>query len=109
MEVTWQALEHAGQAPLGLSGSRTGVFIAPGNPIDYCNLVIGGCPEAIDAYSVAGGAPSMASGRLSYFLGLQGPSVSVDTACSSSLVAVHLAAQSLRMSECRMASRAART
>lgn len=103
MEVTWQALEHAGQAPLGLSGSRTGVFIAPGNPIDYCNLVIGGTPEAIDAYSVAGGAPSMASGRLSYFLGLQGPSVSVDTACSSSLVAVHLAAQSLRTSECRMA------
>jgi acyl transferase domain-containing protein/SAM-dependent methyltransferase len=60
-------------------------------------------PEGIDAYLATGNSHSVAAGRLSYILGLQGPSLSVDTACSSSLVAVHLACQSLRAGDCRMA------
>jgi acyl transferase domain-containing protein/acyl carrier protein len=100
LEVTWEALEHAGQAPRGLSGSQTGVFIGIGTN-DYGRLFHGA--ESFDAYLPTGNAGSMAAGRLSYLLGLQGPSMSLDTACSSSLVSLHLACQSLRNGECRMA------
>lgn len=103
LEVTWEALEHAGQAPDKLTGSRTGVFIGINNT-DYRQLQLetSGITQ-IDTYYSSGVAMSIASGRLSYVLGLQGPSISVDTACSSSLVAVHLACQSLLSGECRMA------
>ena len=102
LEVTWEALEHAGIAPDKLSGSRTGVFIAI-NTNDYSQLFLQSGPAQLDAYYASGIAHSIASGRLSYVLGLQGPSISIDTACSSSLVAVHLACQSLRAGESRMA------
>ncbi len=103
LEVAWEALEHAAQAPDQLSGSRTGVFIGIASS-DYANLAQQqGDAAHLDAYYGSGLAHSVASGRLSYVLGLQGPSLSIDTACSSSLVAVHLAVQSLRNGECRMA------
>lgn len=102
LEVAWEALEHAGQGPRQLSGSSTGVFIGICNS-DYTMTLFGDDPEQFDAYHSTGNAHSIASGRLSYVLGLQGPSISVDTACSSSLVAIHLAIQSLRQGECRMA------
>jgi acyl transferase domain-containing protein/NADPH:quinone reductase-like Zn-dependent oxidoreductase/pimeloyl-ACP methyl ester carboxylesterase/aryl carrier-like protein/trans-aconitate methyltransferase len=100
LEVTWEALEHAGQAPRGLSGSQTGVFIGICTN-DYGRLFHS--VESFDAYLPTGNASSMAAGRLSYLLGLQGPSLAIDTACSSSLVSLHLACQSLRHGECRMA------
>ena len=62
-----------------------------------------GDTRTIDAYSFTGTAYSVAAGRLSYLLGLRGPSLSIDTACSSSLVALHLACQSLRSGECDLA------
>ena len=102
LEVAWEAFEHAGQSPDGLAGSRTGVFAGVCNS-DYYLMRSRDGPASIDAYVATGNAHSVASGRISYQLGLQGPSVSVDTACSSSLVAVHLACQSLRAGECRMA------
>lgn len=102
LEVCWEALERAGQAPDGLRGSRTGVFVGISGS-DYYNLLLKLGESAIDAYFASGNAHSVASGRLSYFLGAKGPSFSVDTACSSSLVAIHLAVQSLRRQECRMA------
>ncbi len=103
LEVSWEALEHAGIAPDGLSGSRTGVFVGICTS-DYSQLQIKAAdPARFDAYYGSGVAHSIASGRISYVLGLQGPSVSVDTACSSSLVALHLACRSLRSGECRMA------
>ncbi|MBI5563328.1 MAG: SDR family NAD(P)-dependent oxidoreductase [Chloroflexi bacterium] len=103
LEVAWEALEHAAQAPDQLSGSRTGVFIGIASA-DYINLIQQqGDATRFDAYYGSGIAHSIASGRLSYVLGLQGPSLSIDTACSSSLVAVHVACQSLRSGECRMA------
>ena len=101
MEVAWEALEHAGQPGDGLVGSRTGVFVGI-SASDYMQRVSRD-RSAIDAYLATGNTHSVASGRLSYLFGLQGPSLSVDTACSSSLVAVHLACQSLRRGECRMA------
>ena len=103
LEVAWEALEHAGQAPDRLAGSRTGVFIGICSG-DYQRLSPDTYdPSLINAYSASGTAHSIASGRLSFVLGLQGPAVSVNTACSSSLVAVHLACQSLRAGESRMA------
>ena len=103
LEVAWEALEHAAIAPDRLTGSDTGVFAASSTH-DYGFLhVREGDPAKFDAYFGTGNAPNAIGGRISYVLGLQGPCVVVDTACSSSLVAVHLACQSLRNGECRMA------
>src|SRR4029453_11091422 len=77
-----------------------GVFVGISN-CDYFQLVRD--TSSIQPYMSTGSALSVAAGRLSYFLGLQGPSIAIDTACSSSLVAVHLACQSLYAGECRMA------
>ncbi len=103
LEVGWEALLDAGQPPAQLFGSTTGVFVGISS-FDYSQLrAQSGEPDSLDAYHATGIAHSAASGRLSYYWGLQGPSVSVDTACSSSLVAVHQACQSLRSGESRLA------
>jgi acyl transferase domain-containing protein/SAM-dependent methyltransferase len=101
MEVGWEALENAGQAPDKLSESFTGVFIGMGNS-DYQRMAFAS-PDQIDAFSAMGSTASVAASRLSYLLNLKGPSLAVDTACSSSLVAVHLAVRSLRSGECALA------
>ncbi|MCU0488763.1 MAG: acyltransferase domain-containing protein, partial [Anaerolineales bacterium] len=103
LEVAWEALEHAGQRAGELTGSPTGVFVGISSN-DFASLFkSGGTIEQVNPYIGTGTAFSVAAGRLSYSLGLQGPCISIDTACSSSLVAVHLAAQSLRSGECRLA------
>ncbi|MEL6327362.1 MAG: type I polyketide synthase, partial [Cyanobacteria bacterium J06626_23] len=102
LEVSWEALEHAGIAPAQLSGSPTGVFVGICSN-DYSQKLLNRDVTAIDAYLATGNCHSVAAGRLSYGLGLQGPSLAVDTACSSSLVAVHLAVQHLRAGECNLA------
>ncbi|MFT4975252.1 MAG: acyl transferase domain-containing protein, partial [Myxococcota bacterium] len=100
LETSREALERAGIAPGSLMGTRGGVFVGLCTG-DY--LIRSRTLEAIDAWLGTGNAHSVASGRLSYCLGLQGPSVSIDTACSSSLVALHLAVHSLRRGECDVA------
>ncbi len=102
LEVTWEAIERAGYTPQRLAEAPTGVFVGICNS-DYSQLCMAEDETKVDAYLATGNAHSIASGRLSYTLGLQGPSLSVDTACSSSLVAIHLAMQSLRTGECRTA------
>lgn len=103
LEVTWEALENAAIAPDSLNGSRTGVFVGIAS-FDYASLSIKtNDPARMDAYYTSGIAHSIASGRLAYVLGLQGPAVSLDTACSSSLVAAHLAVQSLRSGDSDLA------
>ncbi|MEI8402044.1 MAG: type I polyketide synthase, partial [Alcaligenaceae bacterium] len=102
LEVCWESLEHANIVPESLAGSRTGVFIGICNQ-DYSRLSMSRDKTEIDAYMTTGMAHSVASGRLSYILGLEGPCVAIDTACSSSLVSVHLACQSLRNLECDLA------
>jgi len=102
LEVSWEALENAGQAPDKLTGSATGVFTGI-SVSDYYQLMMAQDQTKLDVYLAQGTAHSTASGRISYLLGLQGPAISVDTACSSSLVATHLAIQSLRTGECRTA------
>lgn len=98
LQVAWEALEDAGHAPDTLAASRTGVYlgIAAG---DYGRALFAH-RDRIDAWYATGTASSVAAGRLSYLLGLHGPSLAVDTACSSSLVALHLACQALRLGEC---------
>lgn len=102
LELSWEALEYAGQSPDQLMDSESGVFIGISGG-DYLHLQTQNGIEEIDAYFASGNAHSTASGRLSYVLGLHGPSFPIDTACSSSLVATHLAVQSLRNGECRLA------
>ncbi|WP_306970436.1 type I polyketide synthase [Streptomyces afghaniensis] len=99
LESVWEAIERAGIDPSSLRGSRTGVF-AGVMYNDYRELLPG---EEHEAFRGNGSAPSIASGRVAYALGLEGPTVSIDTACSSSLVALHLAAQALRSGECSLA------
>lgn len=103
LETTWQALEDAGQNPLELRSTAAGVFVGIGAD-DYAKVQIRSAPaESITPYTGTGNAYCYGAGRLSFFLGIQGPCLPVDTACSSSLVAAHLACQSLRAKECNLA------
>ncbi|MFF1606394.1 SDR family NAD(P)-dependent oxidoreductase [Amycolatopsis sp. NPDC058278] len=102
LEASWEAMEDAGVDPLSLKGDDVGVFtgmfgqgyVAPGDSVVT--------PE-LEGFAGTGGSSSVASGRVSYVFGFEGPAVTIDSACSSSLVAMHLAAQSLRQGECSMA------
>ncbi|WP_309095497.1 type I polyketide synthase [Streptomyces sp.] len=100
LETSWESLERSGIDPRTLRGSATGVFagLAYFGYGDHHAT-----PEAISGYGQTGSLLSVASGRVAYVLGLEGPAVSTDTACSSSLVAIHQAVQSLRQGECGLA------
>jgi acyl transferase domain-containing protein len=103
LEVTWEALENAAQNPRDLARHRAGVFVALTTD-EYAQMFYrAGDPSIFNAYFASGIARSVAGGRISYTLGIEGPNLSVDTACSSSLVALHTACLYLRAGECRLA------
>ncbi|KAI1350019.1 nonribosomal peptide synthetase 7 [Xylaria sp. FL0043] len=101
LETCWEAFERAGYATHHLRGSHTGVFIGHVNVSAYNSAARD--LDDLDGYAVTGSIGASMSGRISYVLGLEGPSLTVDTACSSSLVSTHLACTALRQGECDMA------
>ncbi|WP_197518356.1 polyketide synthase, partial [Mycobacterium sp. E3198] len=98
LEVCWEALESARIDPAGLARSETGVFVGA-----WSQTYGAGGSDGVEGYALTGLSTSVASGRVAYALGLQGPAITIDTACSSSLVATHLACQSLRNGESALA------
>lgn len=103
LETCWEGFERGGYTVDKLRGSRTGVFIGVSNNPAHEACGRARSLESLNGHAATGTANSTTSGRVSHFLGLEGPAMTIDTACSSSLVTTHLACSALRQGECDLA------
>jgi acyl transferase domain-containing protein/acyl carrier protein len=101
LEMAWEALERSGLAGRGLRGSSTGVFV--GTYFQGYASTNRQPAKALRPYLAGGSAPAIASGRLAFALGLEGPTFTIDTGCSSSAVALHLGSRAVASGECEAA------
>ncbi|WP_460930938.1 SDR family oxidoreductase, partial [Oleiagrimonas citrea] len=101
LEIAWEAFEDAGLNRQAVRGAPIGVFVGLSNQEYRDRQFSDRC--SIDAYAGTGNSASIAANRISHFFDLRGPSLSIDTACSSSLTAIHMACQSLRSGESKIA------
>ncbi|MBO2449473.1 acyltransferase domain-containing protein [Actinomadura barringtoniae] len=102
LETSWEALENANIDPTRLRRGNVGVYFGASS-VDFAWEVGALAAEDMEGYLASGVLNAAVAGRISYFLGARGPSMSIDTACSSSLVALHLAVKGLRDRECEIA------
>ncbi|ANZ41990.1 hypothetical protein BBK82_44725 [Lentzea guizhouensis] len=100
LETTWELFENAGIDPKSLRGSDTGVYVGM---LDSNYGDDAGVAAQVEGHLMMGVSNSVAAGRVSYTLGLEGPAMTIDTSCSSSLVTMHVAAKALRSGECSLA------
>ena len=98
LERGYMALHLAGSTRAVITSGGSGIFIGIG-PIDFFTILME-TPASASVYAVTGASISIASGRMSYALGLQGPCVSIDTACSGGLAALHAGLRSVQLDEC---------
>ncbi|SIO86180.1 type I polyketide synthase [Nocardiopsis sp. JB363] len=102
LETSWEAIQRAGLDTEELRGRQVGVFVGA-MPSEYGARLADPAGDTDGGYRLTGSTLSVASGRIAYVLGLNGPALTIDTACSGSLVALHQAAAALRRGECSMA------
>jgi acyl transferase domain-containing protein len=102
LELAWEAIEDANYSPMRMRGEPIGVFLGLSS-FDYLYRFVQGPLTALDGYVGTGNSLGVAAGRISYLLGLEGPSLAIDTSCSSSLVAIDAACKALSSGDCEMA------
>ncbi len=101
LELSWEALEHAGIPAHSIDGTNAGVFVGvSGGEYDMLQRDLG---LEINSYRGTGAVASVAAGRISHFLGVHGANIAIDTACSSALVALALGVDALRSGRCEIA------
>ncbi len=102
LELSYEALENSGIPKESLVDKKVGVFI--GGDVDEHRMGTLRDLDEAPRFDSTGNQGAFFAGRIAYFYGLRGPTMTINTACSSSAHAIHQAVMSLREGECDMAT-----